>query len=161
MYEGIEEKIGELLREKKLTIAIAESCTGGLISHRITDVPGSSDYFEGSVISYSNEVKMKLLGVLEDTLKEFGAVSSGCAVEMAEGIRDLLRTDIGLSATGIAGPGGATPEKPIGLVYIALSSRAETNWRRFNFKGNREENKESSSVEALRMVEEFLTGADE
>ena len=156
MFSGIEEKIGDKLRERKLTIGIAESCTGGLISHRITSVPGSSDYYMGSVISYSNEVKMRILGVKESTLDDFGAVSSECAQEMAEGVRRLLGTDIGLSVTGIAGPGGATPDKPVGLVYIALASPDGTSHSRFIFDADREGNKKRSSDEALNILDAYL-----
>lgn len=156
MFSGIEERIGDKLRARNLTIGIAESCTGGLISHRITSVPGCSDYYEGSVISYSNEVKMGILGVKESTLAGFGAVSSECAQEMAEGVRRVLGTDIGLSVTGIAGPGGATPDKPVGLVYIALASEDGTNCSKFTFDADREGNKKRSSDEALNILDAYL-----
>ncbi|MDY6864978.1 MAG: CinA family protein [Halobacteriota archaeon] len=156
MFSGIEENIGDKLRERKLTIGVAESCSGGLISHRITSVPGCSDYYEGSVISYSNEVKKGILGVKETTLAGFGAVSSECAQEMAEGVRSVLGTDIGLSVTGIAGPGGATPDKPVGLVYIGLASEDGTNCSKFTFDADREGNKKRSADEALKMLYEYL-----
>lgn len=156
MFSGIEKRIGEKLSKRKLTIGIAESCTGGLISHRMTSVPGCSDYYEGSVISYSNEVKMRILGVKESVLRDFGAVSSECALEMAEGARGSLGTDIGLSVTGIAGPGGATPDKPVGLVYIALASVEGTSCSKFNFDGDRNEIKKRSSDAALKILHEYL-----
>ncbi|GEM_PF-286342 len=114
--------VGELLRARGLTLAVAESCTGGLVSHRITNVPGSSDYYLGSVTSYANAVKERVLGVPGDVLALRGAVSRETALAMARGVRRLLGADLGLSVTGIAGPGGGTPQKPVGLVYIALAA---------------------------------------
>ena len=115
---GLEQEVGDLLRHKELTLGIVESATGGLISHLITNMPGSSDYYKGSVTAYSNEVKIKVVRVKEDTIKQYGAVSYRAAEEMAQGGRQILGTDICLADTGIAGPGGATPEKPLGLFYI-------------------------------------------
>ena len=117
---ALEEAVGHLLAEKGLTVAVAESCTGGLIAHRLTNVPGSSAYFLGGVVAYANEVKERVLGVRPETLRRYGAVSREVALEMARGVRRLLGADIALSATGIAGPAGGTPEKPVGLVYVAL-----------------------------------------
>jgi PncC family amidohydrolase len=153
---GLEEKVGRLLAERDLTIAVAESCTGGLICHRITNVPGSSRYFIGGVVAYSNETKMKILGVGEDTIKEHGAVSREVALEMARGIRELLGADLGLSATGIAGPGGGTPEKPVGLVYISLVSDGEKRCERHIWHGSRLENKIQTSEAALEMLLGYL-----
>ena len=152
----IEEQVLELLSKHGLSISFAESCTGGLLSHRITNIPGSSRCYLGSVVSYSNDVKNKLLGVAEETLKEHGAVSRQCATEMADGVRKLLCSDIGVSITGIAGPGGGTQEKPVGLVYIALSSKDGTECKKFNFSGNRKENKKSSADAALAMLEAYF-----
>lgn len=118
---GMEEVVGELLRRADLTLAVAESCTGGLIGHRITDVPGSSAYFLLGIVAYSNDAKRQLLSVSADTLEEFGAVSTQAAEAMAEGVRRRAGADLGLATTGIAGPGGGTPEKPVGTVCIALA----------------------------------------
>jgi len=120
--EALEEAVGRLLAERGLTVAVAESCTGGLIAHRLTNVPGSSRYFLGGVVAYANEVKERMLGVRPETLRQHGAVSRETALEMARGVRRLLGADIALSATGIAGPAGGTPEKPVGLVYVALAA---------------------------------------
>ncbi|HLI52251.1 MAG TPA: nicotinamide-nucleotide amidohydrolase family protein, partial [Thermomicrobiaceae bacterium] len=117
-----EQRLFEVFTGKGLTIATAESCTGGLIAHRITTVSGSSAYFVGGVVSYSNALKQKLLGVTEETLRTAGAVSRECALQMAGGVRRLTGATVGISSTGIAGPGGATPTKPVGLVYIACSA---------------------------------------
>jgi PncC family amidohydrolase len=152
------ERIASLLKKKGLWIATAESCTGGLIAHKLTNVPGSSEYFKGGVVSYSNEVKMKLLGVREETLREYGAVSEQTAREMANGVRKLLDVDIAIATTGIAGPGGATPTKPVGLVYASLSSPEKTIVKKFVFKGEREENKESFANAALNILLEYLEG---
>jgi len=152
----LEEEIGALLRKNKLTLGVIESATGGLISHRITDVSGSSDYYKGSVTAYSNEVKIELVAVAEQTIREYGAVSSKTAEEMAEGGRRLLAADICLSDTGIAGPTGATPEKPLGLFYIGLSFRGGTRSQRYVFHGSREEIKHSAAEAALKMLREYL-----
>jgi PncC family amidohydrolase len=119
---AVEVVVGQLLRQRGLTLSVAESCTGGLVSHRITDVPGSSNYYHGAVTSYSNAIKERVLGVQHATLARHGAVSKETALEMAQGVRKLLETDIGLAVTGIAGPDGGTPDKPVGLVYIALAA---------------------------------------
>ena len=152
----IEIEAGTLLRGKGLTLAVAESCTGGLVSSLITDVPGSSDYFRGGVVAYSNEVKESVLGVPRDILESVGAVSPECARAMAEGVRNLLGADIGLATTGIAGPGGATPTKPVGLVYIALAHPGGTLVREFRFVGARRGNKHSAAHEALQLLLDFL-----
>lgn len=119
--ERLEERVGRLLRERGLSLAVAESCTGGLIGHRLTDVPGSSVYFLLGVVAYSNEAKQGLLGVSPGTLAAHGAVSRETAGEMARGVRRAAGADLGLSTTGIAGPGGGTPEKPVGTVCVALA----------------------------------------
>ena len=150
--EIVEEIIGRLLREKGWRIAIAESCTGGLISHRITNLSGSSDYFESGIVSYSNEAKIELLRIPEETLKTYGAVSSQTATAMAEGIRIARNTDIGLGVTGIAGPKGGNATKPVGLVYIALSSPSCVEYKEFRFTGDRGEIKLKTSEAALEML---------
>lgn len=152
----LEEEIGELLRRHKLKIGVAESATGGLISHRITNIPDSSEYFEGSIISYSNKVKTKLLGVKESTLRNYGAVSSETSKEMAKGVRREMDVDIGLASTGIAGPGGGTSEKPVGLVYIGLAIKDVLVSKKYIFHGNRDKNKKSFSDAALSTLKKYL-----
>jgi len=156
MERRLEEEIAILLKERGLTIAIAESSTGGLISHLITNVPGSSDYYIGTVVAYDNEVKIKILGVKRETLEEHKSVSYETAAEMAQGVRKALDTDIGLSDTGIAGPTGGTPEKPVGLFYIGISSRQGNQVREHLFQGDRLENKRSAAEAALGMLKEHL-----
>lgn len=118
--DSLEQVVGDGLRERKLTLAVAESCTGGLLSKRLTDIPGASDYYLGGVCSYSNSVKMKVLGVKKETLDTVGAVSPETAEQMAVGVANALGSDIGVGITGIAGPGGGTDDKPTGLVYISV-----------------------------------------
>lgn len=154
----LEEEIGLLLRQKGLTLGIVESATGGLISHRITNIAGSSDYYKGSVTSYSNEAKIKVVGVKEATLNQYGAVSPQVAEEMAQGGRKILGADICLADTGIAGPGGASPGKPVGLFYIGLSHKGGTYSRKHNFKGDREQNKQSAAEATLKWLKEYLSG---
>ncbi|MFM7859501.1 MAG: CinA family protein, partial [Flammeovirgaceae bacterium] len=124
--ETIETVIGKMLRERKLTVSLAESCTGGYLSHLITSVPGCSDYFLGTMIPYAYEVKMRQLGVKPEVLEKHGAVSEPTIVEMANIVRAKFNTDIGVATSGIAGPGGATAEKPVGLVWIAYSDKHQT-----------------------------------
>lgn len=150
--------IGKKLKAKKKTLAIAESCTGGYLSHLITSVAGSSDYFTGSVISYSNKIKQQELGVKKKTLKKFGAVSSECAGEMVSGIRKEFKVDYALATTGIAGPGGSVKGKPIGTVYIAVASKKNIIVERFNFKGSRLKVIEQSANKALEMLKNLLNG---
>jgi len=155
----IEQEIGELLRQKRMTLGVVESATGGLISHRITNVPGSSDYYKGSVTAYSNEAKAGVVGVKPATIDRYGAVSAQVAEEMAEGGRKLLAVDICLADTGIAGPGGATPGKPTGLFYIGLSIPGRVYSRRHDFSGNREQNKQDAAEAALKWLKEYLSGS--
>lgn len=156
--ESLEEVVLKLLVERNLTIALAESCTGGLISSRLTDVPGASASLMYGVTSYSNEAKIKILGVKEDTIKSFGAVSSQTAEEMAAGVRKLNGTDIGLSITGIAGPEGGSAEKPIGLCYIGIAIGDEVKSHKYIFPGNRKKIKWNSSSRALDLLRrELLT----
>lgn len=152
----LEEEIGDLLRKHKLKMGVAESATGGLISHRITNIPGSSEYFEGSIISYSDKVKTNLLAVKESTLRNYGAVSSETSKEMAQGVRREMSVDVGLASTGIAGPGGGTSEKPVGLVYIGLAIKDVLISKKFIFHGNRDENKKTFSDAALSTLREYL-----
>jgi nicotinamide-nucleotide amidase len=153
---SLEQEIGDLLRQKALTLGVVESATGGLISHRITNIPGSSDYYKGSVTSYSNETKIKVVGVKEDTINKYGAVSPQTAKEMAQGGRKVLNVDICLADTGIAGPGGATPGKPVGLFYIGLSHQDKTFSRKHIFGSDREQNKKDVAEEALVILKEYL-----
>jgi len=153
---SLEQEIGDLLRQKGLMLGVVESATGGLISHRITNVPGSSDYYQGSVTAYSNEVKSGVVGVSEDTLIQYGAVSPQVAEELAEGGKMLLGADTCLADTGIAGPGGATAGKGVGLFYIGLSHGERTYSRKHDFQGNREQNKQSAAEEALGWLKEYL-----
>lgn len=155
---SLEQEIDNLLRQKGLTLGIVESASGGLISHRITNVPGSSDYYKGSITAYSNEVKIKVAGLREDTINRYGAVSPQVAEEMAQGGRKILAVDICLADTGIAGPSGATPGKPVGLFYIGLSHRAGTYSQKHIFHGDREQNKQSAAEAALSWLKEYLLG---
>lgn len=156
----LSEELGEVLKERNGTIAVAESCTGGLIAGALTDIPGSSAYFGYGIVSYSNEAKVSLLNVREDTLEKYGAVSRETAVEMAEGVRALAASDYGLSVTGIAGPGGATETKPVGLVYIGFSSSEGSCWRETRFKGTRQEIRAATVETALAMALKYITGED-
>jgi PncC family amidohydrolase len=153
---AVEKEIGELLRQKKLTVGTVESGTGGLIAHLITNVPGSSDYFKGTVVSYANEIKMKVVGVREETLKRYGAVSDQVAEEMAKGGRKLLNVDICLADTGIAGPGGATPGKAVGLFYIGMANKDGVFTQKHEFHGDRLQNKQSAAEAALGWFKEYL-----
>jgi len=156
MEPRLEEEIAVLLREHGLTIAVAESATGGLVSDLITNVAGSSDYFKGSVVAYDNEIKVKVLGVKSETLARQGAVSHQTAEEMADGIRRLMNASIGLSTTGIAGPAGATPGKPVGLFYIGIASDFGTRAVEHVFAGDRLQNKKSAAGTALILLREHL-----
>ena len=154
--EDLEEVVGRLLRLHKKNLAMAESCTGGLLSHRLTNVPGSSDYVLQSMVVYSNEAKAYNLGVSADLIEQHGAVSSQVATAMAAGIREKARSSFGLSITGIAGPAGGTPEKPVGLVYTALAWDSGTDVVKNLFLGNREMIKFQSTQKALDMVRRYL-----
>jgi nicotinamide-nucleotide amidase len=156
--QTLEEVVGYLLDMRRLTITAAESCTGGLIAHRLTSVSGSSRYFVGGITAYRNEAKMELLNVPEAALEERGEVSEETTVFMANGVRESLGADLGLGLTGIAEPTGGTPEKPLGLVFIALSHAGGTDCQKYNFSGSREEIKYLSSQMALEMVRRFILG---
>jgi PncC family amidohydrolase len=154
--EVLEMTILELVHRTGLTLAVAESCTGGLVSHRITNVPGSSEYFLGGIVSYRNEVKTDFLGVRTETLAVHGAVSEQTVLEMAHGVRRVLSADIGAAVSGIAGPGGATPGKPVGLVWIGLSAPGvEYAWQ-YIWLGDRLAVKEQSTDAVLRHIVEYL-----
>ncbi len=153
---SLEQEVGNLLRQKGLTLGVVESATGGLLSHLITNVPGSSDYYHGSITAYSNEVKIKVVGVKADTISQYGAVSHQVAEEMAQRGRKALGVDICLADTGIAGPSGATPGKPVGLFYIGLSHQTETYSQKHNFPGDREQNKQRAAEAALVWLKEYL-----
>jgi nicotinamide-nucleotide amidase len=155
---GLEREIGERLRRRGLTLGVVESATGGLLSHRITDVPGSSDYYQGSVTSYSNETKIRVVGVKAATIEKYGAVSPRVAEEMALGGRRLLAVDICLADTGIAGPGGAANDKPVGLFFLGLADGNGAWSRRHEFHGSRERNKASAVQAALEWLKEYLLG---
>ena len=154
--QTLEEVLGYLLYMRKKTIAVAESCTGGLISHRLTNIPGSSNYFLGSVVAYSDKIKRERLGVKKTTLAKYGAVSEKAVGEMAKGAKKLTRSDFGLGITGIAGPTGATKEKPIGLIYIALAYKDKVETREFKFRGEREVIKAKAANAALDMARRHL-----
>jgi len=152
----LEVLVGELLLQRGLWLAVAESCTGGLIGHLLTNVPGSSAYYMGSVTAYANEAKARLLGVSWDTLEKYGAVSAETVVEMARGIRLALTSDIGISVSGIAGPTGGTPDKPVGTVWIGLSTPKEEYARHYLWSGDRLAIKKQSAQAALQLLVEHL-----
>ncbi|HIC89395.1 MAG TPA: CinA family protein [Anaerolineae bacterium] len=154
--ESLEALVGKLLRERGLMLALAESCTGGLVGHRVTNVPGSSDYFLGSAVTYAYSAKEKLLGVRHETLMTQGAVSPQTAQEMAQGARRLFGSDVAVAVTGIAGPSGAMPGKPVGLVYIHLSA-PDAEWgERHVWQGDRLSNKAQSAEAALALLLRYL-----
>lgn len=159
--ERLPDMVGQMLCAKDYTISCAESCTGGLLTSTLTDVPGSSAYVMGSVVSYSNDVKSCILHVAEGTLAAQGAVSPETARAMAEGVRNLMQTDVGVGITGIAGPGGGSPEKPVGLVYIAVSTLGKTSVEKNVFSGVRAEIKRAAVNKALAMVQEMIREMDE
>jgi PncC family amidohydrolase len=152
----LEIQVGQLLHERGLKLVLAESCTGGLLGSRITDVPGSSEYFLGGVVAYAYEAKVDLLGVSWETLNTRGAVSRETVLEMARGIRKSMKADLAISVSGIAGPGGSTPEKPVGTTWIGLVTE-EGEWAQiFHFSRDREGNKQLAVDAALRMLLDYL-----
>ncbi len=155
-----EEKAVAKLSQLKLTVATAESCTGGLLAGRIVNVAGASDVFETGFITYSNDAKKKYLKVSGKVLKKFGAVSAKCAKQMAEGAARAAGADVGIATTGIAGPGGGTDEKPVGLVYIACSVCGKTKVKECRFDGNRQEVRQQSVEKALKMLNKCLSKID-
>ena len=154
----MEIEVGKLLTARKLRLGLAESCTGGLVGYRVTNVPGSSEYFMGGVISYSYEAKVAVLGVSWDTLNENGAVSRETILEMARGAKNLFDVDVAASISGIAGPGGGTVDKPVGTTWIGLVTNDGEWTREFRFDGDREQNKASSADEALQLLLDYLQG---
>ncbi len=160
-HKNLEEIVGALLRSMKLKLSVAESCTGGLLSKKITDIPGSSEYFTGGIVSYSNEVKESLLGVDRKTLLKYGAVSGNTAREMASEALKRFGSEIAVAITGIAGPGGGTPDKPVGTVYICLHGKNGKSWLvKKNFSGDRETIRIRSVNGALWMLFHYLTGLE-
>lgn len=153
---ALETLLGQLLRARGLKLATAESCTGGLIADRITDVPGSSDYFLGGFVAYAYEAKVATLSVSWDTLRKYGAVSRETVLEMARGARTALGADLAIAVSGIAGPGGGLPDKPVGTTWIGLAALNFERAEVFYWKGNRRENKKQSAEQALKMIIEYL-----
>ena len=158
--ESLEAQVGKLLGERGWSLAIGESCTGGLVAHRITEISGSSEYFIGGVVAYSNPIKERYLFVDSQTLERHGAVSRATAVEMARGARKAMEADVGLSVTGIAGPGGGTADKPVGLTFIGISAPEWEGVERYVWEGNRFENKAASAEAALKLLLRVLTGPE-
>lgn len=163
MNKKIKESILEIiaaekLRKQGLRLAVAESCTGGLVGHRLTNIPGSSTYYMGSVTAYAYEAKVRLLGVKWESLEKYGAVSKQVALEMALGVRRTFAADIGLSVTGIAGPGGATPTKPVGYTWIGINCCSKEEARNFTWDQDRLGNKILSAEAALQLLVDFLKG---
>lgn len=149
-------KLGRLCKERKLTLSVAESCTGGMIGAAITAIPGSSAYFYGGIISYSNEVKRAMLGVPQNILDKKGAVSAETVKAMVIGVQRLCRTDCGIAVSGVAGPDGGTKQKPVGLVYVGIGSEKKAKAFKYYFKGNRQEIRKQTTQAALkRMIEEI------
>ena len=151
-----EERIAEKLKKKKKPLAVAESCTGGLVSSRITDMPGSSGYFLGGVVTYSNEAKKNLLGVPPGLIEKHGAVSREVSIRMARGARKVFKSDIAVSVTGIAGPSGGTKQKPVGLAYISFASGRDRKVRKVFFKGTRRVIKKKFSDAVLELIEKNI-----
>lgn len=158
MPKSLEIEVGRLLQERKLKLVLAESCTGGLLGSRITDVPGSSEYFLAGAVTYAYEAKVDMLGVSWDTLNTKGAVGRETVLEMARGMRHLMKGDIAVSVSGIAGPGGATPEKPVGTTWIGLVAEDGERAELFHFSGDREENKALAVDAALGLLLNYLQG---
>ena len=158
MDTSLEKRVGETLRRRGLRLAAAESCTGGLVGHRVTNIPGSSTYYMGSVTAYAYEAKVRLLGVKWETLETYGAVSSQVVSEMALGVRRALAADIGISISGIAGPGGGTPEKPVGLVCFGLSTPDGVWTTQQQFDGDRTAVKEQAADFILGYILHYLDG---
>lgn len=152
----LEYQIGDLLRARALTLATAESCTGGLVADRITNLPGSSDYFVGAIVAYANSVKINTLGVPSETIERFGAVSRETVLEMAQGARLTLTADIAISVSGIAGPGGGLPGKPVGTTWLGLAAPHGTWAQLFTWDGDRKTNKAKSAQAALQMLYDYL-----
>ncbi|MBR5154999.1 MAG: CinA family protein [Clostridia bacterium] len=159
-FESIETRLCKALLEKNMKIATAESCTGGMIAAKITSVPGASGCFDCGVVTYSNEQKTKLLGVNEKTLLKFGAVSYETALEMCKGVKAISGADFGISVTGIAGPGGGTPEKPVGTVWIGICGNDIHQAFRFLFNGNRNQVRQQTVITAMEIARRGVLGLD-
>ncbi len=157
MDEPLEVVVGRLLRQRGLRLAVAESCTGGLVGHLITNVPGSSTYYMGSVTAYAYEAKVRLLGVRWETLEKYGAVSKETVLEMACGVRRALAADIGAAVSGIAGPGGSTPDKPVGLTWVGISAAGVDEAWRFIWDGDRLQIKEKAAQAVLQSLVDYLS----
>lgn len=157
MAEPLEVTVGKLLERRAWHLAVAESCTGGLIAHTLTNVSGSSNYFLGGVTAYANEAKQRLLGVRRETIEQHGAVSQETVFEMAQGVRQALGAEVGLSVSGIAGPSGGMPDKPIGTVWIGLSAEDTLRAWCFHFHGDRLQVKQGAAQKALRLLVEYLS----
>jgi nicotinamide-nucleotide amidase len=153
---SIDNVVAELFRKRGLMLSLAESCSGGLIAKRITDIPGSSAYFSEGVVTYSNAAKSRLLGVPAELLNSFGAVSAECAAAMAQGVKQASGSDLGLAVTGIAGPDGGSEEKPVGTVFISLATDEGCRTRRFQFNGNRDEIRTLTAWSALDWLRRYL-----
>ncbi|MCK4777624.1 MAG: CinA family nicotinamide mononucleotide deamidase-related protein, partial [Actinomycetia bacterium] len=156
--DRLEEVLGKLLRKKKKTIAFAESCTGGYIGKLMTDIEGSSDYFKGGIIAYSNDLKINILGVSDEVIRKYGAVSHECAVSMAEGVAKKTGADIGVGVTGIAGPKGSSEEKPIGTVFMSLSDKEKTYVKKNIFAGDRETIRKKAALYAINYARLYMLG---
>lgn len=156
--DQFEAALGKLLLERGETVSTAESCTGGLIAHMITSIPGSSDYYPGSVVSYSNVAKAELLDVQQSTLDTYGAVSEQTVIEMLKGVCDKFHTNYGIAVSGIAGPGGGTEEKPVGTVWVAAGPPHDIQTRKYQWPGNREQNIKLSAVMAMELLRKYLCG---
>jgi nicotinamide-nucleotide amidase len=154
--DPLEVAVGKMLRERGLSLSMAESCTGGYLAHMITSVPGSSEYFAGSIVAYSNEVKVRELGVSEETLAQHGAVSEATIKEMAENVRKKFNTDIGVATSGVAGPSGGSAEKPVGTVWIAYADRDKTVTRLLRLSKDRLVNIKVASVNVLNLIRTSL-----
>lgn len=154
--ETMEEVVGALLRRRGATLAVAESCTGGLIGHRLTNVPGSSDYLERVVVAYSNQAKIEVLKVPDEVIRTYGAVSEPTAREMAEGVRRSAKTTLGLSTTGIAGPGGGSAEKPVGTVFVCVTDGSDAWTKEYHFPGDRDRVKGMTAAVALNQVRQYV-----
>jgi nicotinamide-nucleotide amidase len=156
--DKLEAVVGKILLDRHKTLSTAESCTGGLIAYRLASVAGASEYYYGSVVSYSNTVKKEVLGVRDETLQKSGAVSEETVREMATGLLSAMKTDYAIAVSGIAGPDGGTPEKPVGTTWIAVAGREKTVTRHFHFPGNRERNMDLAAINALSLLRKFMLG---
>ena len=152
LLSELEEVIGRILTERKETVSVAESCTGGYLGHQFTKISGSSAYFMGGILSYDNAVKINQLGVKQETLNNYGAVSEQTVIEMSENVRKLMKTTYGLATSGVAGPSGGTPEKPVGTIWIAISSEKETIAKRLTLGGFREQNIHLTAINILNLL---------